>query len=108
MRLSYLCSFFDLLSLRTHIDGERGDMYAVRLQFICKNLPLTFIQLADHTVESAIGIHVLQSQKIVLFVRHQSDRSSPAVWCGGPAQGQWCPAHLLVLLTEKGILNGTS
>src|SRR5436305_11497026 len=65
-------------------------------------------QLENRPVESSVGIDILQSYGVVFLVREQADYSPAPVWRRGFCEHHRNTAHLLILLAESKLLDGTN
>lgn len=61
-----------LSALLRYSNCRQANVYAFRAHFTRKNLPLPFVHLKNRTTKTSIGIEILQSLGVKLFVREQS------------------------------------
>jgi len=58
-------------------------------------------------MNSFIGVHIFQSQGVVLLVGKETDNSATTEWSRSLAQCHWQAADLLALRAQKNIPNRT-
>ena len=79
----------------------RAGRYAPSHEFIPHEFTLSFLQLEDRAMDSAITVNIFQGQRVVFLVSKETNDSAASVRSGCLAYLHRHSADLLALLTEK-------
>src|SRR5271157_4119228 len=81
----------------------RAGRYAPSHEFVPHGFTLSFFQLKDRAMDSAITVNILQGQRVVLFVSKETNDSAASVRSGCLAYLHWQSADLYPFITQKNI-----
>src|SRR3954468_23117704 len=87
---------------------RRLNSCALSNQFILYDFGLALLQLEDGTMNSAISVHVFNTQSVVLLVGKETDDAATAKWGSSFAQSHRQTTHLPAFAAQKKIMNGTN